>query len=124
MLNKLSFILLLPLLLIGCSNHESHIQANALRSLLNATPVPLIIDVRSNAEYKSGHVPTAINIPFWQSFTTDILDNADKKTIILYCEHGPRAGVAKFAYYLAGFEKIVYLEGHMSAWRAAKHPME
>jgi rhodanese-related sulfurtransferase len=43
---------------------------------------------------------------------------------VLYCAHGPRAGIAKFALKLSGFDNIVYLEGHMSAWKAAKLPVE
>jgi len=120
------YLTLFSLFLTGCSmTNETHIKRSELVALLQAHKAPLIIDVRSSIEYKAGHVPTAIHIPFWQSFSSDALDNADKdKDIILYCEHGPRAGIAKFAYYLAGFTKIRYLEGHMMTWRAENRPME
>jgi len=86
---------------------------------------PIIVDVRSTSEYNAGHIPQAQHIPFWQSFTTDALDNKEKQEeILLYCEHGPRAGIAKFAYFMAGFENIRYVEGHMTAWRKAGLPME
>lgn len=85
----------------------------------------MIVDVRSSLEYNAGHIPQAQHIPFWQSFTTDVLESqAKQNTIILYCEHGPRAGIAKFAYFLAGFKNIRYVEGHMTAWRSADLPME
>jgi len=123
---KLFFTLLLSPLLIACStSSESHIQQAELVALLQINPPPLIIDVRSSMEYDSGHIPHAQHIPFWQSFTSDALDSHDKQDeLILYCEHGPRAGIAKFAYFLAGFENIRYLEGHMTTWRSANLPME
>ncbi len=116
----------MSILLAACGmTHETHIQRAELEALLQTHKAPLIIDVRSSMEYKAGHIPTALHIPFWKSFSPDTLENADKnKDLILYCEHGPRAGIAKFAYSLAGFKKIRYLEGHMSTWRAENRPME
>jgi rhodanese-related sulfurtransferase len=42
----------------------------------------------------------------------------------MYCEHGPRAGIAKLALSLSGFENISYLDGHMTAWRKSGLPIE
>jgi len=123
---RLIFLTLISLLLTGCSmTNETHIQRSELEALLQAHKAPLVVDVRSSMEYKAGHIPTALHIPFWQSFSSDLLNNAKKdQDLILYCEHGPRAGIAKFAYYLAGFKKIRYLEGHMTTWRSENRPME
>ncbi|MCF7970371.1 MAG: rhodanese-like domain-containing protein [Methylococcaceae bacterium] len=123
---KILFVSVFSLLLQACStSSESHIQQTELLALLQADNTPAIIDVRSSMEYKAGHIPRAQHIPFWQSFTSDALDTYDKQNeLILYCEHGPRAGIAKFAYFLAGFENIRYLEGHMTAWRSANLPMD
>ncbi len=123
---KVLFASLLSFLLQACStSSESHIQQAELLALLQSDDTPAIIDVRSSMEYNSGHIPDAQHIPFWQSFTSDALDTYDKQDeLVLYCEHGPRAGIAKFAYFLAGFENIRYLEGHMTAWRSADLPME
>ena len=124
---KVFFLSLIAFLLQACStSSETHIKQNELLSLLQAEQAqPIIIDVRSSMEYNAGHIPHAQHIPFWQSFTTDVLNNNDKQDdVILYCEHGPRAGIAKFAYYMAGFKHIRYVEGHMTAWRKAGLPME
>ncbi|MCK5666959.1 MAG: rhodanese-like domain-containing protein [Thiotrichaceae bacterium] len=123
---RVFFLSLITLFLQACSaSSETHIKQTDLLALLQSEPPPVIIDVRSTMEYKSGHIPYAQHIPFWQSFTSDALDDTEKQqALIIYCEHGPRAGIAKFAYYLAGFENIRYLEGHMTAWRAAELPME
>jgi len=123
---KRLFLSLISLVLSACStSSETHIQQTELLTLIQSKQRPVIIDVRSSMEYNAGHIPHAYHIPFWLSFTSRALNAAPKpQTLILYCEHGPRAGIAKFAYYLAGFENIRYLEGHMTAWRAAHLPME
>ena len=123
---KVFILSLIGLLLQACStSSEAHIQQAELLSLLQSDQAPIIIDVRSSGEFNSGHIPHAQHIPFWQSFTSDALDNTDKqRDVILYCEHGPRAGFAKFAYSLAGFQNIRYLQGHMTSWRQAGFPME
>ena len=124
---KLFFLSLLAFILQACStSSETHIKQTELLSLLQEEQAqPIIIDVRSSAEYNAGHIPQAQHISFWKSFTTDALDNNEKQAeILLYCEHGPRAGIAKFAYFMAGFENIRYVEGHMTAWRKAGLPIE
>lgn len=124
---KVFFLSLFTFLLQACStSNETHIKQAELLSLLQSEQAqPIIIDVRSSMEYKAGHIPQAQHIPFWQSFTTDALDNTEKQDeVILYCEHGPRAGIAKFAYFIAGFKNIRYVEGHMTTWRKAGLPME
>ena len=123
---KFFFLGLTACLLAACStSSETHIKQTELLSLLNsAQPSPLIIDVRSSAEYNAGHIPQAQHISFWKSFSTDALNNRDKQEqVILYCEHGPRAGIAKLAYSMAGFKNIRYVQGHMTAWRSAGLPI-
>ncbi len=93
--------------------------------LLETGNAPLIIDVRSEAEYRAGHVPKAVHIPFWAAFATDRLDGyPPSELLVLYCEHGPRASIAKMALYFAGFENMLYLQGHMSSWKDAHLPIE
>ena len=122
----LFFIVISSLFLISCSTTgEGYMQQNELLEKIKNEKVPTIVDVRSGSEYQAGHVPGAINIPFWSAFTTDKLDAVDKtKELVLYCEHGPRAGIAKLALKLSGFEKISYLAGHMTAWKKAGLQMD
>ena len=112
-------------LLSACgSTAKTHMQQKQLLSLIEAKQAPLIIDVRSQSEYETGHLPGAIYIPFWAAFSPTELEKADPSTqLVLYCQHGPRAGIAKLALSLSGFENIVYLEGHMSAWQQANLPV-
>ncbi len=123
---RLLMILGLGILLSGCqSTGEGYMQQQQLLTLIRQDKAPVIVDVRSGFEYRSGHVPGAIHVPFWSVLTTDKLDTIDKnQRIVVYCEHGPRAGMAKFGLWMTGFEHIDYLAGHMMAWKKAGLPME
>lgn len=119
-MNKVS-LLIINLLIIGCaSTGEGYMQQDELLAQIKTAKAPVIVDVRSESEYQSGHVPGAIHIPFWAAFTTDKMEEYNKnEAVILYCAHGPRAGIAKLAFSLSGFENISYLAGHMTAWNKA-----
>jgi hydroxyacylglutathione hydrolase len=125
-MNKILLIISISLFLLGCSTTgEGYMQQSELLAQINQGKAPIIVDVRSDAEYKAGHVPGAIHVPFWTAFTTDKMDEYNKSdAVVMYCAHGPRAGVAKLAFYFAGFEKLSYLAGHMTAWTKAGLPVE
>jgi len=119
-------IMIINLFLFACtSTGEGYMQQDELLAQIQKGQAPLIIDVRSSFEYQASHVPGAIHIPFWTAFTTDKLDSYKKtEPVVLYCEHGPRAGIAKLAISLSGFENISYLAGHMTAWKKAGLPVD
>ena len=101
----------------------SHIEASELLRLIEAGRAPTVVDVRTRREFDGGHVPGALHIPFWAVLgRTSEVPTPSTSPIVLYCEHGPRAGLAKAAFRLSGFEQILYLEGHMSGWKKAGLP--
>ncbi len=79
---------------------------------------PFIIDVRSDLEFRQGHLPGALNIPFWKLATLKraTLD-AGQRPVIFCCEHGPRAWLAGWLLKLVAQIKVDFLQGHMSAWK-------
>jgi len=84
-----------------------------------------IVDVRSKMEFQSGHVPGAIHLPFYKAiFRASSVSDKRTKDVILYCEHGPRAYLAKLGFSLAGYRKVGFLKGHMHAWRAGEYPIQ
>ena len=99
-------------------------QDQLLASIEKGT-APVIVDVRSKSEYESGHVPGALHLPFYALWTrhSEIKENPEDP-VVLYCEHGPRAGIAKFALWTLGYTNLVYLDGHMSGWKERRLPME
>ena len=86
---------------------------------------PKILDVRSESEFASGHVPGAINIPFTQvGSRAHEVPPTEGQELIVYCGHGPRAYIAARALRSHGWKSIVYLEGHWAGWQAAKGSVE
>jgi phage shock protein E len=96
------------------------IKADALLERINAGAAPVILDVRSRAEFASGHLPGARHIPFWRIWRLiGQLSVPIDAELVVYCGHGPRALVAGAALRRKGFTRITYLEGHFSKWRSA-----
>ena len=112
--------------LTACAgNGGSHVSPDELLASINSGNAPAIVDVRTEGEYESGHVPGAIHLPFYSVWTRyDDIKASPNDRVVVYCEHGPRAGLAKFGLWTVGFKHIVYLDGHMSGWKARKLPME
>ena len=99
--------------------------SNELLQQIKSGQPPIILDVRSAWEYEKGHVPGAIHLPFYSAYFRRNEINADHdRPVVVYCEHGPRAGIAAFALRLSGFKRVVYLQGHMSRWRARGLPLD
>lgn len=85
----------------------------------------VIIDVREPADYASGHVLGAKNVPLSQlESRIGDLEKHKAKPVIVCCEAGNRAGAAQAALRAKGFERAVNLSGGVAAWRQAGLPME
>lgn len=111
--------------LMAADSQTTHITPAELAALIEAGQSPTVIDVRSGWEYRAGHVPGAIHVPFWLAYSrVDEIKAAKDRTVVVYCEHGPRAGVGKHALTREGFTRVRYLEGHMRGWRKAGLPTE
>lgn len=86
---------------------------------------PLVLDVRSPAEFSSGHVPGARNVPVdeLQARLGD-LGSARDAEVVVYCERGGRAEKALQMLRAAGFRDVRRLEGDMQGWRSDRLPCE
>jgi rhodanese-related sulfurtransferase len=118
---------LLALGLTACATaaRPSHMAPDELLGAVRAGTAPVVVDVRTRREYDAGHVPGALHIPFYALLIReDKIPSPREQPVVVYCEHGPRAGVAKLALRLAGFTDVRYLEGHMSGWKERGFPME
>ena len=120
-------IAILMILMLGWigSDASISISADKLSNQILIGKAPLILDTRSNSEYKSGHLPGAVYFPFWKAFFADesILEYCKKEPVVVYCQDGPRASFAKFALLRIGCDKVVVLDGHMSGWIQQELPL-
>jgi rhodanese-related sulfurtransferase len=97
---------------------EPPISGAALLAGIDAGTAPAVLDVRSEKEFKEGHVPGALHMPFWKlrgRLSELPLSPADP--LVVYCGHGPRAYIAGGILRRAGFRHVLYLAGHMTRWK-------
>ena len=100
-----------------------HIGQEELLLELSKKNPPVVIDVRTGFEFSAAHIKGARNIPFYSIFTNrKRLPENRHYPLVLTCEHGPRAYVAKLFLWLLGYRNMRYLEGHMTAWKANNMP--
>ena len=116
----------LCMVVAGCSSshRETQPQATASRTaeqlawdaIARGAPV---IDVRTDAEFQAGHLPSAINIPY-DVITSRVSElPADKsRTIVLYCRSGRRSGIAKTSLEQIGFTSVINGGGYEALMRA------
>ena len=84
----------------------------------------VVIDVRTAAEFVTGHVPTSINIPR-EKFKERAaeLEKFRGRPLILNCASGVRASGACGELRKMGFENVFQLAGGMNGWLQAGLPM-
>jgi thioredoxin len=84
-----------------------------------------VLDVRTADEYKSGHLPHALQAN-WLNKTefNDRTQHLDKnKTVYIYCLSGGRSAAAGAALLAQGY-KVVNMEGGINGWKNASLPVE
>jgi len=86
---------------------------------------PVLVDVRTTSEYRAGHLPGAVNLPVQTlPFNLASVPVADRdEPVVVYCAHGPRAGLAGFFLRLGGFSQVRHLQGDFNGWRQAGLPV-
>jgi rhodanese-related sulfurtransferase len=85
----------------------------------------VILDVRSMAEFKDGHIVNAINIPL-NGLGNNIkqLEKHRTQPIVAVCRSGSRSGAACRTLRKHGFENVKNLRGGMMAWESANLPVK
>jgi rhodanese-related sulfurtransferase len=83
----------------------------------------VLIDVRTEREFKGGHVQGARNIPLNEIGAKLRLIPKDK-TVILVCQSGSRSNVAARTLMQAGYENVINLRGGTGRWRRLGHPVK
>ena len=111
-------LLILACLLAGCTTETAAVTKSIPNTSFSsqgadadATPAAdsdvIVIDVRSEDEWNSGHVDQAIHIPHTEigKRISEVTDDKDAK-IVVYCAVGGRAGMAKAKLEELGFTNI------------------
>lgn len=85
----------------------------------------VLLDVRTQAEYDSGHILNAINISHEQILEDpELLAEYKDSQMVVFCRSGVRAGKVIQLLESIGFEDIIDIDGDMLAWSEAGYRME
>jgi rhodanese-related sulfurtransferase len=75
----------------------------------------LLIDVRTPQEYRSGAIPTAVNVPY--DLLAGSLPAEDRSArIVVYCQSGRRSAIAKSTLDELGFRNVIDFGG-IGRWK-------
>ena len=107
--------MLFVLLLVGCGNIKSGKISCSEKNIVIDYDNSILVDVRTNSEYNSGHIDGAINIPY-EDIVKGVseLEDVNLDThIIVYCKSGGRSSKAFDSLKSAGYNNVYDL-GAMS----------
>lgn len=121
----LPLFLLLLLLLTGCGENTSNtssesnyqqISQEEAKEMMDTQEV-IILDVREQDEYDSGHIPGAILLPVGtidEETAAEVIPEKDS-TVLVYCRSGNRSKTASSALAELGYTNI-YEFGGINTW--------
>lgn len=81
-------------------------------------PQILLVDVREASEYKSGHIPDAINIPL-RTLAHNLEQIPRDHPVFLYCSAGYRSAMGVMTLHLLGYENVQGFPPSFAGWQAA-----
>ena len=100
-------------------------QASELLQRIQSKSAPVIIDPRSEMEFKRGHIPGAVNAPVRKILLNMAhLPKEENLEMVIGCMHGQRAMIAKWLLGLYGYRNMALLEGWLEGWIKAGLPWE
>jgi rhodanese-related sulfurtransferase len=95
-------------------------QPEELATKITLGEAPTIVDVRTAFEFRAGHISGAIHAQTWKILLRLAPLPEDKGAeMVLLCELGPRAMMAKALLGAFGYRNVSLLAGHMAGWRRA-----
>ncbi len=121
----LAVIVILSICVVACDKVSEEkgdssfemIDAKAAKEMMDSDKELVVVDVRTDEEYKSGHIVGAINIPVEQITAGDFGSLTDKnQTILIYCRSGNRSKVASSFLAENGYKNI-YEFGGIKDWK-------
>lgn len=104
------------------SRGKGSLDARQVRELTEGADGVVILDVRSDGEYRGGHLAGARHIPV--GLVSQRAKKLDKDaTYVVYCQSGMRSAKATAALQRAGFPRVHNMRGGISSWQAAGFPV-
>lgn len=101
-----------------------HVDVGQAEALLRAHPDIIVVDVRTSAEFRSGHLPNAQHLNyFWFSFRRRVQALDPDRVYLVHCRSGHRSAFAAPLMRGEGLKHVLNLDGGVAAWRDAGLPL-
>jgi hydroxyacylglutathione hydrolase len=101
-------------------NHLPQLTPSSLKHVLGKYRDHVVLDVRTDGEWQTGHIDRAIHVPISELLKTGI--DLDKQChITTVCRSGYRSNIAGSYLKAMGYKHVFSLIGGMTAWNAASH---
>ena len=95
-----------------------NINAAVFEREMENNPDAVLLDVRTPAEFDSGHLPNAVNVDINDPAFMSEIENLDKsKHYLVYCRSGARSYNACNIMTNNGFGKVANMMGGIISWR-------
>lgn len=99
--------------------HAVHVDPAGAAALIASKPI-VVVDVRTPAEYASGHIAGATNLDFRATdFATRVSGLDRQATYLVHCAAGGRSTSSLETFDRLGFTSVVHLDGGLNAWKKA-----
>lgn len=105
----------------GGKKNYTDLDGETFSQVINTDPDAVVIDVRTKAEYSSGHIPKAKNIDIMSGGFEQQIEMLDKqKSYYLYCRSGGRSSSAAAKMGTLGFRNVFNLVGGIGSYKGKK----
>ena len=113
MYRKWVFLLLLIFVLayVYTFTGSNRITSTEAKAMLDSGAIEAVVDVRTRAEYGTGHYPGASNIPVTEINAQTTAGLPTTGGILVYCNTGQRARYAAEKLIAMGFKNVYYIAG-------------
>ena len=102
-----------------------NVSAEDAEKLLKEKKDIVVIDLRTETEFKAGHIAGAKNIDFLGSDFAKQIGALDKtKTYLVHCGSGRRSTKSLEVFQAQNISSILHLNEGFKAWEAAGKPVE
>ena len=117
---KIVYYFIVFIIIFSCEVTDSQIKNIDPKELnSNLSKDIIILDVRTNEEFKTGHIDGAINIDFYSKLFNSAVKKIDKgSSLYVYCKSGSRSEGAVKVLKRLGFRNIFNLKGGIQSWQS------
>jgi rhodanese-related sulfurtransferase len=102
----------------------THLGPEAFMERMQGDPGAVVVDVRTPAEFQSGHLPGAINVELdrLEGLASTALPDRNAR-LLVYCRSGNRSSFAVNILEKQGYTRLVNMTGGIAQWSAQGYPV-